>query len=147
MSVWFLLPHLSMTHILPFPVLRFHSSSYSAASNCHIFSFKKSPEFWSCVVSCLSNPTSASSLRLCYNNYIYYNTCPRTKIGSTYRSHLRGSRKMGPIDCPETSVNNDHTTPRNIPEERRSRYPSCSVLSLGRLWLFMLRCMKSSAFL
>jgi hypothetical protein len=28
--------------------------------------------------------------------------------------------KMGPILCPETSVNNYHTTPRNIPEERRS---------------------------
>jgi hypothetical protein len=26
--------------------------------------------------------------------------------------------KMGPIRCPETSVNNYHTTPRNIPEER-----------------------------
>jgi hypothetical protein len=25
---------------------------------------------------------------------------------------------MGPICCPETSVNNYHTTPRNIPEER-----------------------------
>jgi hypothetical protein len=28
--------------------------------------------------------------------------------------------KMGPILCPETSVNNYHATPRNIPEERRS---------------------------
>ena len=28
--------------------------------------------------------------------------------------------KMGPIPCPETSVNNYHPTPRNIPEERRS---------------------------
>jgi hypothetical protein len=28
---------------------------------------------------------------------------------------------MGPIRCPETSVNNYRTTPRNIPEERRSR--------------------------
>jgi hypothetical protein len=27
---------------------------------------------------------------------------------------------MGPIRCPETSVNNYHTTPRNISEERRS---------------------------
>jgi hypothetical protein len=30
------------------------------------------------------------------------------------------SVKMRPIRCPETSVNNYHTTPRNIPEERRS---------------------------
>jgi hypothetical protein len=29
--------------------------------------------------------------------------------------------KMGPIRCPETSVNNYHTTPRNIPEERKSQ--------------------------
>jgi hypothetical protein len=27
---------------------------------------------------------------------------------------------MGPICCPETSVNSYHTTPRNIPKERRS---------------------------
>jgi hypothetical protein len=27
--------------------------------------------------------------------------------------------KMGPICCPETSVNDYRTTPRNIPEERR----------------------------
>jgi uracil phosphoribosyltransferase len=27
--------------------------------------------------------------------------------------------KMGPIRCPETSVNNYHMTPRNIPEEHR----------------------------
>jgi hypothetical protein len=29
--------------------------------------------------------------------------------------------KMGLIRCPETSVNSFHTTPRNIPEERRSQ--------------------------
>ena len=29
------------------------------------------------------------------------------------------SEKMKPIRCPETSVNSYHTTPRNIPEERR----------------------------
>jgi hypothetical protein len=27
---------------------------------------------------------------------------------------------MGPLRCPETSVNNYYTTPRNIQEERRS---------------------------
>jgi hypothetical protein len=48
------------------------------------------------------------------------------RFGTTYRSHLHGSRvrvlftvKMVQIRCPETSVNNYHTTPRNIPEERR----------------------------
>jgi hypothetical protein len=38
--------------------------------------------------------------------------------------------KMGPIRCPETSVNNYHTTPRNISEERRSHVhlPSSGML-------------------
>jgi hypothetical protein len=31
---------------------------------------------------------------------------------------------MGPIRCPETSVNNYHTTPRNVPEERSSNETS-----------------------
>jgi hypothetical protein len=31
---------------------------------------------------------------------------------------------MGPIRCPETSVNNCYTTPRNIPEERRPQLKS-----------------------
>jgi hypothetical protein len=40
----------------------------------------------------------------------------------TFRSHLEGSRivKMERTRCPETSVNNYHTTPSNIPEERSS---------------------------
>jgi hypothetical protein len=42
----------------------------------------------------------------------------------TFRANLSfpSSRdgKMGPIDCPETSVQNYHLTLRNIPEERRS---------------------------
>jgi hypothetical protein len=52
------------------------------------------------------------------------------RFGTTCRSHLQGSIirlkesdswtvKMGPTRCPETSVNNYHTTPRNTPEERR----------------------------
>jgi hypothetical protein len=52
------------------------------------------------------------------------------RFGTTYRSHLHGSRfrvgnsetwpvKMGPIRCPETSVNSYHTTPCNYPEENR----------------------------
>jgi uncharacterized membrane protein YbaN (DUF454 family) len=52
------------------------------------------------------------------------------RFGTTYRSHLHGSRfqdsyleswpvKMGPIRCPETSVNNYHTTPCNNPEDQR----------------------------
>jgi hypothetical protein len=35
--------------------------------------------------------------------------------------------KMGHIGCPETSVYNYHTTPRNIPEERTSQKPRQSV--------------------
>jgi hypothetical protein len=48
------------------------------------------------------------------------------RFGRMYLSHLEGSRipswplKMGPISCPETSVNNYNTTPRNTPEERIS---------------------------
>ena len=51
------------------------------------------------------------------------------RFGTMYGSHFHGSRvfptrtrpvKMGPIRCHETSVKNYHTTPRNIPEERRS---------------------------
>jgi hypothetical protein len=51
-------------------------------------------------------------------------------FGTTYRPHLKGSGvlffldswplKMGLIRCPETLVNNYHTTPCNIPEECRT---------------------------
>jgi hypothetical protein len=59
------------------------------------------------------------------------------RFGTTYRSHPHGSRfrvgkkaynieagkrsgvRMGPIRCPETSVNNYHTTPCNNPEDHR----------------------------
>ena len=68
------------------------------------------------------------------------------RFGTTYRSHLQWPRfragkkrkkkdysnswpvKIGPTRCPETSVNNYHTTPRNIPEERRSQ-----LLTLSRI--------------
>jgi hypothetical protein len=33
-----------------------------------------------------------------------------------------GPLKMGPIRCPETLVNNYHTTPSNIPAERMSQW-------------------------
>jgi hypothetical protein len=66
-------------------------------------------------------------------------------FGITYRSRLQGSRvrdswssKMGPIRCPETSVNNHHRRPRNIPEERISRqYRSGSLKS--RLYRYVSR--------
>jgi hypothetical protein len=38
--------------------------------------------------------------------------------------------KMGPIRCPETSVNSYHTTPCNIPEERRSHLWTSSTTPL-----------------
>ena len=49
------------------------------------------------------------------------------RFGTTYRSHLKRSRsprtswllKMGPIGFHKTSVQNYHSTLRNIPEERR----------------------------
>jgi hypothetical protein len=37
----------------------------------------------------------------------------------------QGPLKMGPIDCPETSVTNYRSTLRNIPEERRSQPELC----------------------
>ena len=49
----------------------------------------------------------------------------------TFRFHIQGSSnqddflKMGPIDCPETSVRNYHSKLRNIPEERRSQEQAC----------------------
>jgi hypothetical protein len=36
-------------------------------------------------------------------------------------SRVKKSKKTGQIDCPETSLQNSHSTLRNIPEERRSR--------------------------
>jgi hypothetical protein len=59
------------------------------------------------------------------------------RFGKTYRSHLQGVKcrigpiftgqqsdswpmKMGQIICPETSVNDYHSTLLNTPEERRS---------------------------
>ena len=35
---------------------------------------------------------------------------------------------MGQIHCPETSVNNYHTTPRNIQKESRSLHTICVLL-------------------
>jgi hypothetical protein len=35
---------------------------------------------------------------------------------------------MGPVRCPEMSVNNYHSTPRNIPEENRSDQHRCGSL-------------------
>jgi hypothetical protein len=41
------------------------------------------------------------------------------------------SEKIGQIDCPETSVNNYHTTPPNIPEEADLKYVTVSTRELG----------------
>ena len=35
--------------------------------------------------------------------------------------------RMGPIRCPETSVNNYHTTPHNTPEDRRFMKEVCQI--------------------
>jgi hypothetical protein len=49
---------------------------------------------------------------------------------------FRGSwpLNMGPILCPETSVNNYHTAPRNIPEERRYHVWMFHTLSFVFCW-------------
>jgi hypothetical protein len=38
---------------------------------------------------------------------------------------------MGPTRCPESSVNNYHTTTRNIPEERKSQKIISLWISIG----------------
>jgi len=40
--------------------------------------------------------------------------------GVRHPQHISWPLKMWPLDCPETSVRNYHSTLRNIPEERRS---------------------------
>jgi hypothetical protein len=43
---------------------------------------------------------------------------------------------MGQIRCPETSVNNYHTTARNIPEERRSHQHGGRSLKSKKYYIF-----------
>jgi hypothetical protein len=51
--------------------------------------------------------------------------------------------KMGPIDCPETSVRNSHYSLRNNPKERSSHGDSSWCLLLDRpIGLLRLRCLK-----
>jgi len=55
-------------------------------------------------------------------------------FGTTSLSRLQGSSssarplKIGPISCPETSVNNYQSTLRNISEERRSHLQRGGIL-------------------
>jgi hypothetical protein len=42
--------------------------------------------------------------------------------------------KMGPTRCPETSVNNYHTTPCNYPKDHRLQYPLVCLCSMELLW-------------
>ena len=46
------------------------------------------------------------------------------------------TKEVGPIRCPETSVNNYNTKPRNIPEERRSHQHRGGSLKSNRLFDF-----------
>jgi hypothetical protein len=50
--------------------------------------------------------------------------------------------KTGPIGCPETSVQNYHTTLRNTPEERRSHRHGSGTLKL-RVFLLQKRVMST----
>jgi hypothetical protein len=52
---------------------------------------------------------------------------------------------VGPIRCPETSVNNYLTTPRNIPEERRSHQHNGGSLKSKILPAFKEPCSETSA--
>jgi hypothetical protein len=51
----------------------------------------------------------------------YYVASCGNCFGTNHRSQLQG----GPIRCPETPVNNYHTTLRNVPEECRSHGILC----------------------
>jgi hypothetical protein len=53
-------------------------------------------------------------------------------------SLLLGSRpmKMGPTRCPETSVNNYHTTPCNHPKDHRLHQHSGGSLKSMEIWCF-----------
>jgi hypothetical protein len=53
--------------------------------------------------------------------------------------------KMGPIRCPETSVNSNHTTPRNIPEKCRSHQHRGSSLKYVLKLLIALRNLGSQS--
>jgi hypothetical protein len=68
-----------------------------------------------CVLLGYYTALSGSSLRMFSVPFL------RVKISSWTSWPL----KMGPISCPETSVNNYHSTLRNIPEERRSHEGGC----------------------
>jgi hypothetical protein len=48
------------------------------------------------------------------------------RFGTTYRSHLQG-----PMGCPETSVQNSHSTLHNIAQERRSNLVSVKFSIVG----------------
>jgi hypothetical protein len=73
-----------------------------------------------------------TTLRRMHRNALFWNIMRHRvvfvyrRFGTKYGSHFHGSRvdprplKMGPIFCPETSVNNYHAWPHNIPEERKS---------------------------
>jgi len=77
---------------------------------------------------------------------------PYRRFGTTYRSHLQGSRildfygcfgttyrshlqvvpmNMGPIGCPETSVRNYLCSLRNSPEERSSQKAVLATFAFG----------------
>jgi hypothetical protein len=60
---------------------------------------------------------------LYFNNFTLISGFRRdVKNVSVPSSRVKSPVKMGPIRCPETSVNYYHTTPRNTPEERRFQF-------------------------
>jgi hypothetical protein len=71
------------------------------------------------------------------------------RFGTTCRVHRRGSTEpviMGPIGCPETSVQNYHSTLCNIPEERRSHLNrGGSMVHLNGRGMRWCNCLRHSA--
>jgi hypothetical protein len=77
-------------------------------------------------ISVIHVALSGSSILTFRDNLSVPSSRVKKSLTLEYRSHLQGSRNpwplnMGPIGCPETSVQNYHSALRNIPEERSSQ--------------------------
>jgi hypothetical protein len=97
-----------------------------------VLSFSVPPAAIRCLYPPLSHPIGCHHItRFATPPYL-----PESVIG--FLSHLDSwPVRMGPIRCPETSVNNYHTMPRNTPEDRRFQsqwlflLPRRSIFSCG----------------
>jgi hypothetical protein len=66
---------------------------------------------------------------------LFWDIMLRRVVFTDVSGQLIGDIFTGPIHCSETSVNNYHTTLRNIPEERRSHQHRGGSLKSNRCYL------------